>query len=71
MSIKKQVEAILFTTGSFMPIGDLAKHLNVTDKEIEKAISELKEDYEKKDSSLTIAPAGAAKTMFCLSSPRY
>ena len=54
MSIKKQVEAILFTTGSFMPIGDLAKHLNVTDKEIEKAISELKEDYEKKDSSLTI-----------------
>ena len=54
MSIKRQVEAILFTTGKFMPLNEIAKHLNKSNEEIAEALEELKKDYTEKDSSLTI-----------------
>ena len=54
MSLKKQVEAMLFTTGKFMPIADIAKHLETNQEDIKNALEELKKDYQQKDSSLTI-----------------
>jgi len=53
-SLKKQVEAILFTLGKFVTIEELSKHLETSSKEIKKALEELKNDYSQKDSSLTI-----------------
>lgn len=54
MSLKKQIEAVLFTLGKFTSIKDLAKHLNAQEQDIKKTLEELKEDYLKKDSSLAI-----------------
>ena len=54
MSLKKQIEAILFTTGSFMSIDEIAKQLNANQETIVKTLQELKQDYLKQDSSLTI-----------------
>jgi len=54
MTLKKQIEAILFTTGKFMSSEDIAKHLNTSKEEILKSIEELKKEYQEKDSALTL-----------------
>ena len=54
MSLKKQVEAILFTTGKFMSQDEIAKHLNSSSQEIINVLEELKKDYLEKDSALTL-----------------
>lgn len=54
MSLKKQIEAILFTTGRFMSSEELAKHLNSNQGDILKSIEQLKKDYSEKDSALTL-----------------
>ena len=58
MSLKKQIEAVLFTTGKFMSINELANHLNSSETEITAALKELNEDYFKKDSALTLQVQG-------------
>ena len=52
--MKKQIEAILFTTGKFMSSDEIAKHLNTSKEEILKSIEELKKEYQEKDSALTL-----------------
>jgi len=54
MELKKQVEAILFTLGKFVSVDEIAKHADSNSGEVSKALEELREDYEKKDSSLGI-----------------
>jgi len=53
--LKNRIEAILFTTGRFLGIDDVGKMAGVGDKEfLNKILNELKEDYEKRNSSLEI-----------------
>lgn len=54
MSLKKQVEAMLFTTGRFMSKDEIAKHLNTNNEEITKILEELHKDYTEKDSAITL-----------------
>lgn len=54
MSLRKQVEAILFTTGKFMSSEEIAKHLNTSSKDILDSIEQLKKEYHEKDSALTL-----------------
>ena len=54
MSLKKQVEAMLFTTGRFMSKDEIAKHLNTNNEEITKILEELQKDYTEKDSAITL-----------------
>lgn len=52
---KKKIEAIMFTTGRFMDLGEIAGLCNISSIGIVKeAINQLKEDYEKRKSSLQI-----------------
>ena len=52
---RKRVEAILFTTGRFLKTEEIASLADVKDIEYLKSIlSELKDDYDKRDSSLEI-----------------
>ncbi len=53
--IKKKVEAVLFTTGKFLTIEELAKACDIGSIGIVKdTINDLKRDYEVKDSSLIL-----------------
>ena len=52
--MKKQVEAILFTTGKFMSIEELASVLNIEKEKIKQVLSQLEQDYSKKDTALEI-----------------
>ncbi len=52
--LKKQIEAVLFTTGKFMKPDEIAVHLNRSTQEIIQALEELKKDYLEKDSALTL-----------------
>ena len=52
---KKKVEAILFTTGKFLEIQDLANLAEIKDLDYLKGLlTELKDEYEKRVSSLEI-----------------
>lgn len=52
--MKNQVEAILFTTGKFMSIQDLASVLNTDKAKIKQALNQLEKDYQKRDSAITL-----------------
>ncbi|MFH1592484.1 MAG: SMC-Scp complex subunit ScpB [Candidatus Woesearchaeota archaeon] len=54
MELKKQVEAILFTLGKFVSVDEIARHAESSSEDVIKVLEELKGDYEKKDSSLSI-----------------
>ena len=54
MDLKKQIEAILFTTGRFMSTIEIAKHLNSNETEIIEALKQLEKDYSEKDSALIL-----------------
>ena len=48
MSLKKQVEAVLFTTGRFMSEEEIAEHLTTKSEEIKKVLEELQKRQSKK-----------------------
>ncbi len=52
--MKKQVEAILFTTGKFMKIQEIASILNIKEKQVKSSLESLKKDYKNKESALEI-----------------
>ncbi|HLC56107.1 MAG TPA: SMC-Scp complex subunit ScpB [Candidatus Nanoarchaeia archaeon] len=53
--LKNRIEAVLFTTGRFLIIDDISKMVGVASVGIVKdKLNELKEDYEKRESSLEI-----------------
>ena len=55
MSDKHKVEAILFTTGRFMSLDDIAKVCEIGSVGyVKELLEELKKDYEQRDSALTI-----------------
>lgn len=54
MSLKKQIEAILFTTGRFMAVEEISKYLNSVPQEITRVLEELNKDYLEKDSALML-----------------
>lgn len=55
MSDKHKVEAILFTTGKFMSLEDIAKFCEIGSVGyVKEILEELKRDYEQRDSALTI-----------------
>jgi len=57
--IKKQIEALLFAAGRNVTIDELAKIMNVFDKNtIKNAINELKKDYEQREAPLIIIQEG-------------
>ncbi len=54
-SLKKQIEAILFTLGKFVAPEELAKYLEPASvQEIKKTLEQLKKEYEEKDSALIL-----------------
>lgn len=58
--LKNKIEAILFAMGDKIPIDDIRKLVRVRDIEIvEKAINELKEDFEKREGPLRIINEGS------------
>ena len=52
--LKKQVEALLFSSGRAMSVEDLSSIIGVEKKKIMIALKELKQDYDLRDSSLMI-----------------
>ena len=55
MSDKHKVEAILFTTGRFMSLDDIAKFCEIGSVGyVKELLEELKKDYEQRDSALTV-----------------
>lgn len=55
--LKKRLEAILFASGKGVSESDLVEFTNSKLKEVKKALQELQEEYEKRDTSLTISEA--------------
>ncbi|MDP4012496.1 MAG: SMC-Scp complex subunit ScpB [Candidatus Nanoarchaeia archaeon] len=54
MSDKKKVEAVLFSTGRFMTVEEIAQILNVEVPNVKQALDELEKEYQEKDSAMTI-----------------
>ncbi len=54
MSLKSQIESLLFISAKSLNLNDLVKLTKKDKKEIEKAVLELKEDYKAKESGLQI-----------------
>jgi len=55
MDNKKKVEAVLFTTGKFMSIEEIAKSVEIDNlKEIKRILESLEKEYHGRDSALTI-----------------
>ena len=56
MSDKHKVEVVLFTTGRFMSLEEIAKVCEIGSVGyVKELLEELKKDYEKRDSALTLA----------------
>lgn len=57
--LKKQAESILFSVGKKIDIEEIAKLVRVSNiNEVKKALKELKNDYEKRDTSLMVVDDG-------------
>lgn len=54
MSLKHKVEAILYTLGKFITIEELARLVSATSEQIKEVLFQLKEEYSKRETSLTI-----------------
>lgn len=52
--MKTQVEAVLFTTGKFMSVEEIAKILNHRKDVIRKALVDLEKEYSSRDSAITL-----------------
>ncbi|MBN2142966.1 SMC-Scp complex subunit ScpB [Candidatus Woesearchaeota archaeon] len=52
--VKKQVESLLFSSGKVMKEEDLSELIGVSKSDIRKALNSLKEDYDQRDTSLTL-----------------
>ena len=51
---KKKIEAVLFTTGRFMTVEEISNVTGLTQDVVTNILTELKNEYDQKDSSLTI-----------------
>jgi len=58
MELKKKIEALLFSSARWMAIGEISAILKVEPDEITKNLVELMNDYNEKDSSLTLENDG-------------
>ncbi len=56
--IKHGVEAVLFTTGKFLTVDEIANLASLTNEQVMQAIQLLIEDYSKRDTSLEIIKQG-------------
>jgi len=56
--LKKQAEAVLFASGNKIEIGEIARLCKIDIKSLNKALSELKKDYDEKGSSLRVSGEG-------------
>ncbi len=54
MDLKHQIEAILYTLGKFTTIEELANLASTTPNKVKKVIEQLKQDYSKRQTALTI-----------------
>lgn len=54
MDLKHQIEAILYTLGKFVTIDELSKLASTTPEQVKKTIEQLKQDYSKRETALTI-----------------
>jgi len=52
--MKDKVEAILFTTGKFMSVDEIASVLEIDKAKIKQALDQLEKDYNKRDSAITL-----------------
>lgn len=52
--MKHQIEAILYTLGKFVTIEELATLASTTPEKVKQAIAQLKEEYSKRETALTI-----------------
>lgn len=59
MTLKKQVEALLFSSGRAMEVEQLTTLTGAEKKEIEKALEELYKEYEERDTALKIFQEGS------------
>ena len=55
MSDWKKIEAVLFASGSYISVDELARICNLSKKKTESALQDLKDHYEKIDSSLDVS----------------
>ena len=58
MNVKQSVEAVLFSSGKYVSIDEIAKLCRSDVKSVAEVLEELKRDYESKDSSIMIANEG-------------
>lgn len=54
MSLKHKIEAILYTLGKFITLEELARLASATLEQVKEVLSQLKEEYSKRETSLTI-----------------
>jgi len=54
MTLKNQVEAVLFSTGKKTPVEEISRLVRTKQADVIKALKELQKDYEKKDGALMI-----------------
>ena len=52
--VKKEVESLLFASGRAMLVKDLADIIQAKPKDVEKAVQELKAEYDSRDTSMTL-----------------
>ncbi len=55
---KKQLEAVLFSSGRAMTTEELSEITSIPKKDVKKSLDELKKDYDSKDSSLAVMQEG-------------
>ncbi len=56
--LKKQAEAVLFAAGNKIEAGEIARLCRIDVNSLNKALKELKKDYDEKDSSLMVSEEG-------------
>ncbi len=61
--IKKQVEAIVFSCGRKIEVEEIASLVNAPEKQVKKALVELRKEYDSRDSPLMITDEGTAWKM--------
>ncbi len=58
MALKQEVEALLFASGKYLSVSELAKLARTSQGKVEEALKELREDYSKSENALAVVEAG-------------
>ena len=56
--VKKEVEALLFSSGKLMTSKELSEKINAAPRDVNKALEALRKDYESRDTSLVLMQSG-------------